>query len=167
MKAPRPGSAWRGGRATRRAAGGLPPMGQGLVVIAALALIALLSALAIGSYLLSLHVAAARDKALALDQRIARAGREVAVLRRDLAIRGRYVELERWGDRLGLAPADARHYAADRGGLLHAAAALAAEREARDPCGVGVDCAVAGGGRRSSYTPRARQALDSLIDKIG
>ncbi len=95
----------------------LPPIGQGLAVVAVIAAIAVLSGGGVVGYLLSLHIAARGTQTRALDERLSLKRREVQQLRNELDFRSRFPELERWSAPLGLEPADGRQYAQTVGDL--------------------------------------------------
>lgn len=134
----------------------IPPMGQGLAVVAALAAIAVLSIGGIVGYLVSLHIAAWGSQNRALDAQISAKRQEVQQLRNELDFRTRFPELERWSNPLGLQPADGRQY----GQSVHQIDALAAARNQH----IADQLPRVGGAK--GYTPQARQQIDGLIDQV-
>jgi len=138
------------------ARGRIPPMGQGLAVVVALAAIAILSIGGIAGYLFSLHIASWGSQNRALDAQILAKRQQVQQLRNELEFRTRFPELERWSDPLGLKPADGRQY----GQSVHQIDTLAAASNQR----VADQLPRVGGAK--GYTPQARQQIDGLIDKV-
>ena len=134
----------------------IPPMGQGLAVVVAVAAIAILSIGGIVGYLVSLHIASWGSQNRALDAQITAKRQQVQQLRNELEFRTRFPELERWSDPLGLQPADGRQY----GQSVHQIDALAAASNQRT-----ADKLPRVGGAKG-YTPQARQQIDGLIDQV-
>lgn len=145
--------AWISPSATRLR---IPPMGQGLAVVVALAGIAIISIGGIAGYLFSLHIASWGSQNRALDAQISAKQQQVRQLRNELEFRTRFPELERWSDPLGLQPADGRQY----GQSVHQIDALAAASNQR------VADKLPRVGGTKGYTPQARQQIDGLIDKV-
>jgi hypothetical protein len=135
----------------------IPPMGQGLAVIAALAAIALMMLIGIGGYMVSMRMQAHRVAVAHIDDRVAMARRQVRQLEYELEYRSRFTQLDHWREPLGLAPIGIDQRAADPRDLASLVArqrtAVAATRVDAVP-------------RRASYTPDARQQMDSLIADI-
>lgn len=134
----------------------IPPMGQGLAVVVAMAGIAILSIGGIVGYLFSLHIASWGSQNRALDAQISAKRQQVQQLRNELEFRTRFPELERWSDPLGLQPAEGRQY----GQNVHQIDALAAAHSQR----VADQLPRVGGAK--GYTPQARQQIDGLIDQV-
>ena len=134
----------------------IPPMGQGLAVVVALAGIAILSVGGVAGYLVSLHIASWGSENRALDAQISAKQQQVRQLRNELEFRTRFPELERWSDPLGLQPADGRQY----GQNVHQIDALAAASNQR------VADKLPRVGGTKGYTPQARDQIDTLIDKV-
>ncbi|WP_419828146.1 hypothetical protein [Sphingomonas sp.] len=142
----------------------VPPMGQGLAVIAVLVAAALFAILGVGGYLMSLRVAAARAEMSRLDEQTRARQADMRRLGQDYAIRSRLPELDRWRAPLALTAASADQFATDDSELLETAAArrraLAAGREKPR-------LAATAPSARPSYTDAARGKLDGLIATIG
>ncbi|WBO24051.1 hypothetical protein [Sphingomonas abietis] len=139
-----------------RARSRIPPIGQGLAVVAAVIAIAVISCGGIAGYLLSLRIAAWGSQSHAIDVQILAKRQEVQRLRNELDFRSRFPELERWSSPLGLQPADGRQYAQS----VHQLDMLAAARRqhiADQLPRVGDD---------KGYTPQARQQLDGLFSDV-
>ena len=153
---------------------GVPPMGQGLAVVASIAVLGLLILAGIGLYLFSLHVAAVRSQGTALDAQLLAKRQEVQKLRNELDVRSRFVELERWGPALGLGTATGHQYVTGLHQLDTAADARRTELQkvalARTSCAGGPapqsQCRAGPASGRSGYTPQPRQQMDHLIDGI-
>jgi hypothetical protein len=147
----------------------VPPMGQGLAVIASVILIAVAFLAAIGVYLLSLHVAAANDRGKALDAQILAKRQQVERLKNELDFRSRFVELQRWSGPLGLQPADSLQYAPAAVHLDPAARKVTLRTEQpvipAKPC-EGNACQGASTTANRGYTPNARQQMDSLVGGV-
>src|ERR1700750_787514 len=90
------GFAQRDGLDPRGEASRIPPMGQGLAVVASIAAVALTLLGGLAVYLLSLHVQAAHNRSEAVGAQIRAARQDVQQLQMELNIRSRLVELERW-----------------------------------------------------------------------
>lgn len=157
----------------RRQGSRIPPMGQGLAVVASIAAIALTLLGGLAVYLLSLHVQATHSRSDALDAQIRVARQDVQRLQMELNVRSRFVELERWSQVFGLRAAEEPQYAAN----LHQLDAVASARRAQistQPSVIQVaenachdpDCRAAAVGGPRGYTPRARQQLDGLIGDL-
>jgi len=135
----------------------IPPMGQGLAVIAALAAIALVMLLGIGGYMVSMRMQAHRVAVEHIDDRVALARRQVRQLEYELEYRSRFTQLDHWREPLGLAPIGIDQRAADPRDLASAVArqrtAVAATRVDATP-------------KRASYTPDARQQMDDLVAAV-
>lgn len=137
----------------------LPPMGQGLAVIATLAAMALLTLATIGLYLAALHVRSHRVAVERVDDQVAVARQQVRALQDELAFRSRFTQLERWRTPLGLEAAglgqratDPRELAALRPGRLQAIADRLPKVDAKPG--------------KASYTPQARHQMDDLIGQV-
>lgn len=139
-----------------RATSRIPPIGQGLAVVAAVIGIGVLSVGGIAGYLMSLHVASWSDRGRALDARILAQRQEVQRLKNEIDFRTRFPELERWSTPLGLQPADGRQYAQS----VHQLDTLAATRRQQIADGL----PRVGGNK--GYTPQARQQMDGLIGDV-
>jgi hypothetical protein len=152
----------------------VPPMGQGLAVVALIAALGLLILAGIGLYLFSLHVAAVHNQGRALDDQLLAKRQEVQKLRNELDVRSRFVELERWGPTLGLGTATGPQYVAGLHQLDSAANVRRTELQkvalARTSCAGGPapqsQCQSGPASGRSGYTPQPRQQMDHLIDGI-
>lgn len=152
----------------------IPPMGQGLAVVASVAAIGLTLLGGLGVYLLSLHVQAVHSRSEALGARIRAAHQDVQQLQMELNIRSRFVELERWSPVFGLRAAEEPQYAASLHQLDAVASARRAQIEKQPPviqvaqndCAAGPACRAAPAGGPKGYTPQARQQLDSLIGDL-
>ncbi len=157
-----------------RARSTVPPMGQGLAVVASVATLALLILAGIGLYLFSLHVAAVRGQGQAIDAQLLAKRQEVQKLRDELDVRSRFVELERWGPSLGLTTANGHQYATGLHQLDSAADARRTELQktalAQTSCDGGPapqsQCRAGPASGRAGYTPQPRQQMDHLIDGI-
>jgi hypothetical protein len=134
----------------------IPPMGQGLAVLAALGAVAVLSIGGVAGYLFSLHTASWSSQNRALDAEILAKQQEVRRLRYELEFRSRFPELERWSDPLGLQPADGRQYGLN----VHQIDTLAAQRNQH----IADQLPRVGGAK--GYTPQARDQIDTLIDRV-
>lgn len=134
----------------------IPPMGQGLAVLAALGGVAVLSIGGVAGYLFSLHTASWSSQNRALDAQILAKEQEVRRLRYELEFRSRFPELERWSDPLGLQPADGRQYGLN----VHQIDTLAAQRNQH----IADQLPRVGGAK--GYTPQARDQIDTLIDRV-
>jgi len=134
----------------------IPPMGQGLAVVVALAGIAVLSIGGIAGYLFSLHIASWGSQNRALDAQIAAKRQEVQQLRNELDFRSRFPELERWSSPLGLQPADGRQYGLN----VRQIDQLAAARNQH----IADQLPRVGGAK--GYTPQARPQIDGMIDSV-
>ncbi len=132
-------------------------MGQGLAVIAALVAIALVMALGIGGYMVSMRMQAHRVAVAHIDDRVALARRQIRALEYELEYRGRFTQLAQWREPLGLGPVGIDQRAADPRDIAplvaRQRAAVAATRVDAVP-------------RRASYTPDAREQMDSLIADV-
>ncbi len=157
----------------RREGSRIPPMGQGLAVVASIAAVALVLLGGLAVYLLSLHVQATHNRSEAVGAQIRAAQQDVQQLQMELNIRSRLVELERWKPVLGLRAAEEPQYAA----TLHQLDAVASARRAQiaalppviqiaeNSC-TDATCRAASVGGPRGYTPRARQQLDGLIGDL-
>lgn len=138
-----------------------PPIGQGLAVIVIVIAVALISGIAIGGYLFSLRVAAARAELVRLDRRTAERRAEVRTLRQDYEIRSRFGELDRWRGPLDLQAMRADQLAGGARDIFRTAeerrqALATAARETRP-----IDA-----GPRPGYPQAARERLDDLIGEV-
>lgn len=154
---------------SRRDRSRVPPIGQGLAVVASVAAIAVISIGGIVGYLLSLHIASWGNEGKALDAQLHAKRQEVQRLRNELDFRSRFPELTRWSDTLGLRPTEGAQYVTNVHQLGPAANARRTALE-DDTCGAAPPLKPACppdmvGGKRG-YTPKARQQMDSLIGDI-
>jgi hypothetical protein len=135
----------------------IPPMGQGLAVIAALAAIALVAAVGIGGYMVSMRMQAHRVAVAHVDDRVAMVRRQVRALEYELEYRSRFTQLDHWREPLGLAPVGIAQRAADPRDLASTVArqrtVVAATRVDATP-------------KRASYTPDARAQMDDLVAAV-
>jgi len=135
----------------------IPPMGQGLAVIAALAAIALVMLLGVGGYMMSMRMQAHRVAVAHIDDRVAFARRQVRQLEYELEYRSRFTQLDHWRQPLGLGPIGIDQRAADPRDIAplvaRQRAAVAATRVDAVP-------------KRASYTPDAREQMNSLIADV-
>jgi hypothetical protein len=141
----------------------VPPMGQGLAVIAVLVAAAIFAIVGVGGYLMSLRVAAARAEVTRLDEQTRARQADMRKLRQDYAIRSRLPELDRWRTPLALTAASADQFVADDGALVETAEArrrtlMAGPQKPR----VAARATTA----RPSYTDAARGKLDDLIAAV-
>jgi hypothetical protein len=134
----------------------IPPIGQGIAVVAVVAAIAVLSTGGIAGYLFSLHIAAWGSQNRAIDNQILAKRQEVQRLRNEIDFRTRFPELERWSTPLGLQPADGRQYAQN----VHQLDTLAATQRQH----IADQLPRVGGNK--GYTPQARTQMDSLVGDI-
>jgi hypothetical protein len=134
----------------------IPPIGQGIAVVAAVIAITLISCGSIAAYLFSLHIAAWGSRNDALDHQILAKRQEVQRLKNELDFRSRFPELERWSAPLGLQPADGRQYAQS----VHQLDTLATARRQH----IADQLPRVGGNK--GYTPQARQQMDGLVGDI-
>ncbi len=152
----------------------IPPMGQGLAVVASIAAIALTLLGGLAVYLLSLHVQAAHSQGEAVEARLRTARQDVQQLKLELDVRSRLVELERWSGPLGLRPTEEPQYAASVNDLGQIAATrreqIASRPEviqvAENDCANTPSCRAAAVGGPRGYTPQARKQLDGLIGDL-
>ena len=135
----------------------IPPLGQGLAVIASLAAIALVMLFGVGGYMLSMRMQAHRVAVAHIDDRVALARRQIRQLQYELEYRSRFTQLDHWREPLGLAPVGIDQRAADPRDL---ASAVARQREA--VAATRVDAAP----KRASYTPDAREQMDDLVAAV-
>ena len=135
----------------------IPPMGQGLAVIAALAAIALVMLLGVGGYMMSMRMQAHRVAVAHIDDRVAFARRQVRQLEYELEYRSRFTQLDHWREPLGLAPIGIDQRAADPRDLASVVA-----RQHAVVAATRVDAAP----HKASYLPAARQQMDSLIADV-
>ncbi len=158
----------------RREGSRIPPMGQGLAVVASIAAIALTLLGGLAVYLLSLHVQATHSRSEAVGAQIRTARQDVQQLQLELNIRSRLVELERWSPVFGLRAAEEPQYAANLHQLDAVASARRAQIAAQPPviqiaqndCAANPACRAAAVGGPRGYTPKARQQLDGLIGDL-
>jgi hypothetical protein len=141
----------------------VPPMGQGLAVIAVLVAAALFAAIGVGGYLMAMRVAAARAEVSRLDEQTRARRDDMRKLQQDYAIRSRLPELDRWRAPLDLTAASADQFAANGGTLLETAEArrralLAGRATPRVPARASV--------AKPAYTDTARGKLDDLIAAV-
>jgi hypothetical protein len=134
----------------------IPPIGQGIAVVAVVSAIAVLSIGGIAGYLFSLHIAAWGSQNRAIDNQILAKRQEVQRLRNEIDFRSRFPELERWSTPLGLQPADGRQYAQN----VHQLDTLAATQRQH----IADQLPRVGGNK--GYTPQARTQMDSLVGDI-
>jgi len=152
----------------------IPPMGQGLAVVASIACIALTLMAVLGVYLLSLHVQAVHGASAAMGARLRAAQQDVQRLQTEIDIRSRYAELERWSPVLGLHAAEEWQYAVNVRELGAVASARRAQIAGAPPmiliaqndCAASPACRAAPAGGRRGYTPQARHQMDSLIGDL-
>ena len=141
----------------RRDRAAIPPIGQGLAVIASLVVIALAVLFAVGCYMTALHIRAHRLAVEHVDDRMTVARRQIRQLEYELEYRSRFTQLDHWREPLGLGPIGIDQRAADPRDLAavvaHQRAAVAATRVDATP-------------RRASYTPDAREQMDDLVAAV-
>ena len=155
----------------------IPPMGQGLAVVASVVAIGLLSLVAIVGYLLSMQVASVNAQGQRLDAELHAKRQQVRQLQLEFDVRSRFVELERWRAALGLGPTEEQQYADGEHQLASVAAARRVQIAARqttpgfvpNPCSPRISapgCQATPIGEHHGYAPEARERLDSLIGDV-
>ena len=135
----------------------IPPIGQGLAVIALLAGIALAVMIAVGCYMAALHIRAHRLAVEHIDARVALVDRQIHALEYELEYRGRFTQLEQWRQPLGLGPVGIDQRAADPRDLASVVA-----RQHAVVAATRVDAAP----HKASYLPAARQQMDDLVAAV-
>ena len=146
-------------RAHRR----LPLAPRGLAMLVILLFGSVGSVAAIGTYLWSLRVASVKAQATSLDERIAATRDQIGRLRMELVLRTRLVQQEWWAPRLGLQTPGPFQYGRSDDQLHALADARRMDIAAR---GLPPLLAAPVVGPRTDYEPKARHALDSLIDDV-
>lgn len=136
----------------------LPPMGQGLAVIASLVFISFVALVSVAVYMTALHIQARRRGLEAIDDRIAVERQQIRKIEYELEFRSRLNQLSRWRVPLDLGPIGIDQRAADPQDL---AIRIAQQRE--HAAAIRVDATP----RKASYTPDARSQMNSLIAAVG
>lgn len=153
---------WAGsGPRTPRPGIALPPIGQGLALIAIVSIVSFFTLFGIAAYIWSLRVADARSELAGMNTRFMSAQSDIDALQRDYAIRSRMLQLDRWRQQLNLGPAGIAQIAHNRSSLFTLAKARGVEMVNQTEDARPVDSAPGHG-----YTARARTKLDDLIGAV-